>query len=559
MFAFHTRRARRTRTLLFLAAATAVLPACGSGDDQPEVVSGTVPPATDEPAEPTTPTTPPTTPSSAPTPTTQPTPTSEPADDGAITDVADVKQAVVQIEATGTFVDPEFGAVEGAGRGSGFVIGDGNIAITNNHVVTGAGKLEVWVDGEDEPRNARVLGVSECSDLAAIEIDGAPLPTLEWYSGAFDPGTEVYVAGFPLGDPEYTLTRGVIAKARANGDTNWASVDHTIEHDANAQPGNSGGPLVTVEGQVAGVHYASGSVTNQSQFFAIAADVAEPIVADLVDGVDVDSIGVNGQVVSNEDGSISGLWVSGVASGSPADESGVQPGDIITRIEGVSIGRDGTMGDYCDVLRSHTADDQMAIEVLRYATAEVLTGELNGDYLFTSFSFAEELGDDGSGASPDAYDEYMTVTDDTGTITVDVPAAWAEVDGSSLDLGDGLATPSITAAPSIEGYLNTWETPGMEFLASTSLAEFTADEMLDMVAPADCETLGRTDYDDGFFAGKYENFVSCGGTDTEYVVVATTSADGTYGTVVAVQVATVADYEALDQIMRTFNVTTSAG
>ena len=83
-------------------------------------------------------------------------------------------------------------------------------------------------------------------------------------------------------------------------------------------------------------------------------------------------------------------------------------------------------------------------------------------------------------------------------------------------------------------------------------------EMLDLIAPADCESLGRTDYDDGFFAGKYENFVSCGGTDTEYVVVATISADGTYGVVVAVQVVTAADYEALDQIMRTFNVTTGA-
>ena len=89
---------------------------------------------------------------------------------------------------------------------------------------------------------------------------------------------------------------------------------------------------------------------------------------------------------------------------------------------------------------------------------------------------------------------------------------------------------------------------------TTDMAETTDD----LIAPADCESLGRTDYDDGFFAGKYENFVSCGGTDTEYVVVATISADGTYGVVVAVQVVTAADYEALDQIMRTFNVTTGA-
>lgn len=540
----------------------ASLAACGGGDDDAAsepTTPGTVAPVT------TAVTTPPTTaPSTAPaTDPIEPPSTTSPPSSAPTTEptggLETVEHAVVQIEATGTFVDPEFGAYEGAGRGSGFVIDTGkmgdpdNIVVTNNHVVTGAGKLEVWVYGEDEPRNAKVLGVSECSDLAVIQVDGAAIPELSWWSGPNTPGTEVYVAGFPLGDPEYTLTRGVISKERAGGDTNWASVDHTLEHDASSQPGNSGGPLVTADTLVAGVHYASSNATNQSQFFAIAADVAKPIVDQLAMGVDVDSVGINGQIVSSEDGSISGLWVSGVKSGSPADEAGVLPGDIVTRIEGVSVGADGTMRDYCDVLRSHDADDQLAIEVLRYSTSEVLTGELNGDWLVQSFSFAEELGDDTSAAS--AYDEYMTVTDDTGSITVQVPTTWTELDGASIDLGDGLLSPSILATPSIDGYRNTWATPGVEFLASEGLAGTDPAEMLDLAAPGDCESLGRTDYDDGFFVGQYENFVSCGGTDTEFVVVATNSVDGRYGVVVAVQVVSAADYEALDQIMRTFNVT----
>ncbi|MCB0968874.1 MAG: serine protease, partial [Ilumatobacter sp.] len=541
-----------TRRLAGVVALAAALAACGGGDDAADTPDTTVPAAAPTSQAPTTvaPTTAAptdtTAPTSTPTETTQPT-------GGLVT----VQHSVIQIEATGTFVDPEFGAYEGAGRGSGFLIdmggstGQGNIAVTNNHVVTGAGKLEVWVYDEDTPRNAKVLGVSECSDLAVIEIDGSPIPTLSWFSGTNAPGTEVYVAGFPLGDPEYTLTRGVISKERAGGDTSWASIDHAIEHDASSQPGNSGGPLVTADTLVAGVHYASSAQTNQSQFYAIAADVAKPIVEELAAGTDVDSVGINGQIVSNEDGSITGLWVSGVKSGSPADEAGVQPGDIVTRIEGVSVGLDGTMRDYCDVLRSHNADDQLAIEVLRYSTAEVLDGELNGDSLVTSFSFAEELGDDAT--SGEAYADYMTVTDDTGSITVQVPTAWAQVDGAPIDLGDGVASPSIVASPDINGYRTTWSTPGMEFLASTTLAGTSAGDMLDLVTPADCDSLGRTDYDDGFFVGQYENFVSCGGTDTEYVVVATNSVDGQYGVLVAVQVVTVADYEALDQIMRSFN------
>ena len=82
---------------------------------------------------------------------------------GAVTKLQDVKSAVVQIESQGTFVDAEFGLMmNAAGRGSGFIIDPSGIAVTNNHVVTGGALYKVWVQGEDEPRNARLLGVSEC-------------------------------------------------------------------------------------------------------------------------------------------------------------------------------------------------------------------------------------------------------------------------------------------------------------------------------------------------------------------------------------------------------------
>jgi len=206
-----------------------------------------------------------------------------------------VPSATIQIEAEGTFTDPEVGTVyNAAGRGSGFIIDPFGIAVTNNHVVTGAALLQVWVGGEDEPRNARVLGVSECSDLAVIDIDGDGYPFMEWYEGDLTPGLDVYAAGFPLGDPEFTLTRGIVSKADADGETGWASIDSVIEHDAAIQPGNSGGPLVTADGQVAGVNYAGGSPTNTEQFFAIAPAVARPIVEQLRNEEDVHSIGVNG-------------------------------------------------------------------------------------------------------------------------------------------------------------------------------------------------------------------------------------------------------------------------
>lgn len=475
----------------------------------------------------------------------------DPSDGPAAGGLEGVAASTVQIYAQGTFVDPEFGAYEGAGTGTGFVIADGGIAVTNNHVVTGAGMLQVFVPGEDEPRNAKVVAVSECSDLAVIDIAGDDIPALDWYDGEVAPGLDVYAAGYPLSDPEYTLTRGIVAKADAIGDTGWASIDHTLEHDAATQPGNSGGPLVTADGEVVGVNFASWGRTNTDQYFAIDAQDAQTVIDQLRSGVDVDSLGINGQAVVDEEGTIAGVWVSGVASGSPADLAGLQPGDIVTRIEGVSVGTDGTMRDYCDVLRSHDATDTLSVEVLRFATSEVLTGQFNGEPLSLAFSFADTLDDQAADGA--AYTDYMTVTDDSGMLSVSVPAEWFDVDGATVDIG-GTASPSIIASPSVADYLSTWNVPGVQFVASEALAGYTADDLLDLAGLTDCVSDGRDDYDDGAFVGRYEMFSSCGGTATSAVVVAAFPPDATYGVLVTVQVVSDADLAALDEVLRSFDV-----
>jgi serine protease Do len=298
----------------------------------------------------------------------------------------DIQSATVRIEAEGTFIDPQVGQQTVAGSGSGFIIDPSGIAVTNNHVVTGSALLRVYIGGKDEARNAKVLGVSECSDLAVIDIDGGGYPYFKWHNGEINTGLEVYAAGFPLGDPEFTLTRGIVSKAEADGDTEWASIDSVIEHDATINEGNSGGPLVDNNGKVVGVNYRGLSDTNQ--YYAISPEEALKIIPQLRNGQDVTSIGVNGKAVVSEDKTISGVWVSSVESGSPADEAGVRPGDIITRLEGLPLGADGTMSDYCDILRSRERSATMTIEVLRFETGEVLKGELNGRNLETSADFS---------------------------------------------------------------------------------------------------------------------------------------------------------------------------
>jgi len=281
--------------------------------------------------------------------------------DGAVTNLVDVRSAVVRIESTGSFAYPDSGTQYNEGlTGSGFFISSDGLAVTNNHVVTGAGFLKVFIAGEDEPRNARVLGASECSDLAVIDVEGDGFSYLSWYTGAPVVGTDVYAAGFPLGDAEYTLLDGIISKESADGESSWSSVDSVIEHTADILGGSSGGPLVTTDGKVVGVVYAG---DDQGQAFAIGYSEVERVLPSLRMDLDVNSIGVNGTAIL-EDGT-SGIWVHSVEPGSPADLIGVRAADIITELSGLIPGADGTMSDYCDVLRSHDLGDAIQIEVWR--------------------------------------------------------------------------------------------------------------------------------------------------------------------------------------------------
>lgn len=554
--AFLTRaRSARPLFILYLLLIPVYLAACGGQPEvevTPEPTAAAVvdsPTATSAPAEP------------AETPTAAATDTPE--GPQAVSTLEDVRSAVVQIVAEGSFVDPQVGLMlNTAGSGSGFIIDPAGIAVTNNHVVTGAALLQVHLAGEDRPRNARILGVSECSDLAVIDIDGDGFPYLDWYEGDVNVGLDVYAAGFPLGDPEFTLTRGIVSKARASGETDWASVDNVIEHDATINPGNSGGPLVTTDGKVVGVNYAGASTTNQ--YFAIGREEALRVIDVLRTEQDVNSIGVNGTAVADAEQGIYGIWVSSVDSGSPADRAGIEGGDIITMLEGLVLSTDGTMSSYCDILRTNRPDDVLNVEVLRFATSEVLEGQINGDELVVTVDFSTELQDEvaENGTTGDTgaagYESYTMVADDTGALQVEVPTAWSDIDGTEWTLEDGTYLgPSITAASNLDGFWSSWTTPGVFFAAITDVEAGTApSEYLDPRIDAfseSCTYEGRSDYSDALYTGQYDYYSNCGGEGVVYVVLAATPLDGSnFFIVVEVQVVTQADLEALDHVLNSF-------
>ena len=301
-----------------------------------------------------------------------------------------IQKSMVQIRTQGTYREFAQKATTSPGAGSGFLISDDGLAVTNNHVVSGAATIEVYIGGQGKAYPAKVLGRSECSDLALIQIEGTGFTPLKWSNRATTPGIDVYAAGFPLGENEPTITKGIVSKAKANGNMAWASVDHILEHDANIQPGNSGGALVTADGRVIGVNFAGGDAfgTGTAQFFAIANDLARPVIDRLRKG-DFETLGVNGQAFRDQEKSISGVWVAAVQDGSPAAQVGIRAGDIITTMKGLPVGLDGTMRDYCKVVRSATDTEPIGVEIYRPDTQKTLSGEFRGRPLAESFSFAQ--------------------------------------------------------------------------------------------------------------------------------------------------------------------------
>ncbi|MFC3686720.1 S1C family serine protease [Aquipuribacter hungaricus] len=476
---------------------------------------------------------------------------------GPVASVEDVDTATVQIVSQGSFVDPEAGAVsDAAGAGTGFFVDADGTAVTNNHVVTGAATLEVYVAGETEPRNARVLGTSECSDLAVIDVEGEGFPFLELAPQAPGTGVEVFAAGFPLGDPEFTLTSGIVSKASASGETGWASVDDVVEHSATINPGNSGGPLVDASGRVVAVNYAGSSETDQ--YFAIAAPTLGSVVDQLRQGRSVDSLGINGQAMRTEDGSLSGVFVAAVESGSPAAALGLAGGDVVTRMEGLSLATDGTMADYCDVLRTQGADAEISAQVLRPSTGEVLQGSFGSGVPLAVFeTLGSELEEEVpvEGVGPATYSGYTTVTDDSGSISLEVPVEWAQVDGAPLEDG----SPALVATPDLDAFSSGFTTSGVVIASvegSSDPGQALQDMLTGMGATDACPTSeGPQPYDDGLYTGTYELREGCEGTDAAFAGIVAVPEGGDFMVFVGIQVVGQADLEALDRIIQSFVVT----
>jgi len=388
-----------------------------------------------------------------------------------------------------------------------------------------------------------------------VQLEKDDYPYLDWHKGEIKTGIDVYAAGFPLGDPEFTMTRGIVSKADTAMDTPWASLDHVIEHDARIRGGNSGGPLVDADGKLVGVNYAGNDQYDQN--LAIHRDEVQDVIDTLASGESVLSLGINGTALVS-DGEGLGIWVNSVASGSSADEAGVLPGDLLVKMEGVTLGRDGTMADYCDVLRTHGQDATLGVELYRPTDGRYYTGQFNGKAV-TAVSVVEEAtggsggGATGGGSSPT---DYTAVVDDTQSVTVEVPSSW-NVDGSPYNDPRGGQWASIVASPDIAAYDSGWSVPGISVLAAPAAGvTITPAEWLELVdsflTESNCSMAAEDSYADGYYDGVYQYWTDCGDTGAVYLMLAAVSSDGSHVIVLSVTALTESDLGAIDRALGSF-------
>ncbi len=282
--------------------------------------------------------------------------------------VAQTKNAVVKIDIYKT----TNGKYKHAGSGSGFIFSSDGLIFTNCHVIEGADKIMVALLNENEIE-ASMVGKDPDTDLAILKIysDGYSMAKLgttkELQIGQF-----VIAIGNPYGY-QHTITAGVIsAIGRTLKTQSGRLVDNVIQTDAALNPGNSGGPMINMEGEVIGVSTASIRGA-QGSSFSVSIDTAKEIASQLIStgkvfkaylGFMLQEVPINNRILRHYHlPNQKGLFVVQIESDSPASRSQIEEGDIIVSFNGKPV---ESTHDLFKQLTDQSIIDMIDISIIRH-------------------------------------------------------------------------------------------------------------------------------------------------------------------------------------------------
>jgi len=299
-------------------------------------------------------------------------------------ETVDVNPAATSIERVVQQVLPAVVNVVGdRGEGTGFIVREDGIIVTNFHVVEGTSSITVITSDENPDRySARVIGGDQQADLAVLDIDAEGLPTVPLGdSDQLDLGQQVVAIGYALGlegGPSVTagivssLSRQITVADPSCGEncTDGRRVyTNVVQTDAAINPGNSGGPLVDLAGNVVGINTA-GTTDAENVGFSIQINSVKETIFQAAENPDapVAFMGIGSSDASDPEIQFQfeppvdqGAWIANVVPGGPADDAGVQVGDVVVEFDGQAVASAEGLGT---AIRSHAPGDRIEVVVV---------------------------------------------------------------------------------------------------------------------------------------------------------------------------------------------------
>ncbi|MDY6980402.1 MAG: Do family serine endopeptidase [Pseudomonadota bacterium] len=230
--------------------------------------------------------------------------------------------------------------------GSGVIISEQGYILTNNHVISGAEEIRIALP-DQRSANATVVGTDPDTDLAVLKVELEALPVITLgRSDQLRVGDVVLAIGNPFGVGQ-TVTSGIVSATGRNM-LGISTFENFIQTDAAINPGNSGGALITAHGELIGINTAIFSRSGGSQGigFAIPTSLARDVMQQIIEhgevkrgwlGVAIQNINDNLAESLDLDEDQKGVIITSILNQGPADEAGLQPGDVITHIDGQPV------------------------------------------------------------------------------------------------------------------------------------------------------------------------------------------------------------------------------